>query len=337
MQVKNKPILLSICIPTYNRFRFLNSNLLSIFNQVTDDMDIEIIVSNNKSTDDTEAVVQKFLSHPKFKYFEQTENLGATKNILKLVKEYATGEFCWIVGDDDFLLQGALKVIVDLIAEKRGSTVYFYSSVTGIGLDEYNSYKENFDTTLLSYKVDKDHLKYQDIDKFEKLISPDYSIIFLGELMASIFRRSIWLQYDINSDGVNLEKLETTYPHSVILANTFFGKKAVYIETPLLVCLDGAREWLDKLGYILIEQVKNLLDLYEEKGLPKDIMRKCHKSYIQMTFKPFVKFLLNPKSKYGHKIDFLRYFLFIATHPYLLMVYIANVIKARGGGLMKKW
>lgn len=330
-------VLLSICIPTYNRANYLESCLLSIFSQLEEDMSVEIVVSNNKSTDHTTEIIDKYLDNKCLNYFEQDLNIGFAHNVLSVVKK-ASGEYCWIIGDDDFLIQGALKAVLDLIKKDDTKVDYYYASEKGFHLDSFNKYSKPFHTSKMGKENSIQKLDYQRVGKFEEIIGPDYSIIFLGELMVSIFKRDIWLSYTETSefDYEFLENLETTYPHSVVLANTFFGKEAIFIKTPLLLCLDGARDWWDKLGYILIEQVKNLLDLYQEKGLSPDILRKCHRSYIQMTFKPYVKFMLNPKSKYRNRINFSRYTLFLAKNPLLLLSYLKNVISARSRGPQKK-
>lgn len=57
-----KNYLLSICIPTYNRGEILKKTLASITNDPAFDRRVEIIVSDNCSTDNTEEVCKKFTS-----------------------------------------------------------------------------------------------------------------------------------------------------------------------------------------------------------------------------------------------------------------------------------
>ena len=82
-----KTILLSICIPTYNRSKTLENTLNSLFsNPEFDSNKIEVIVSDNCSTDDTAQVVAKY---PLVKYYCNKENVkdlnfaNATNNNLK--------------------------------------------------------------------------------------------------------------------------------------------------------------------------------------------------------------------------------------------------------------
>jgi len=55
---------LSICISTHNRAAFIGETLSSILCQVT--TDCEIVVSDNASIDNTEAVVSQYVDLPRF-------------------------------------------------------------------------------------------------------------------------------------------------------------------------------------------------------------------------------------------------------------------------------
>lgn len=101
---------LSICIPTYNRARFLGETLDGVIAQATDD--VEIVVSDNASTDDTEAVVRACQAKfPRLTYFRQPENKGADRNYLQSVAS-ARGEWCWLLGDDDPVEDGAIATLL---------------------------------------------------------------------------------------------------------------------------------------------------------------------------------------------------------------------------------
>ena len=314
--------LLSICVPTYNRDKLLYACLLSIFKQMDAELaqKVEVVVSNNCSTDGTANIVKEFLGHANFKYTEQPTNIGLAGNVISIVDKDATGDYCWIIGDDDFLFQGAIKAVVNLL-EKRSDIHYFYAKVKQIHVDDFAKYAEPFDTSHYPDKPLTTELDVLDIPKVENLVTPEYSIIFLGEIMASIFRRNMWISYKGNFEGNFLETLETTYPHSVIFANSFFGHKAVYIKTPLILVLDGAREWWDKVGFIIIVHIRRLLDLYREKGLSDADFDKCNKRYIQLSFPYFMKFLFK-KGTYKKDIFASKYLGFLASHPLLFSSYV---------------
>ena len=71
--------LLTIAIPTYNRSQYLRQNLSVLLPQFR--KELEIIVSDNASTDDTSEVVKEFIKAGlPVKYIQNTTNLGWAKN-----------------------------------------------------------------------------------------------------------------------------------------------------------------------------------------------------------------------------------------------------------------
>jgi len=68
-------IKLSICIPTYNRAAFLGEALDSVIRQATDE--VEIVVSDNASTDNTEALVREYQARfPRIRYHKNPGKSG---------------------------------------------------------------------------------------------------------------------------------------------------------------------------------------------------------------------------------------------------------------------
>ncbi len=92
----------SIIIPTFNRDKYLTRAVSSALAQDYNDM--EVIVSDNDSTDDTGVVVESFMDDKRFKYFKNSKNLGMAPNWRKALNEYATGDFFIILSDDDYLI-----------------------------------------------------------------------------------------------------------------------------------------------------------------------------------------------------------------------------------------
>jgi len=92
--------LVSIAIPTYNRANvFLKQAIHAALEQIYPN--IEIIVSNNHSTDNTEEVVKSF-ADPRIRYFRQPTNIGYMKNY-DFCLEQARGEYFSLLPDDDLI------------------------------------------------------------------------------------------------------------------------------------------------------------------------------------------------------------------------------------------
>jgi len=93
----SKP-LITIAIPTYNRAdKFLKDTLKCALNQTY--QNIEILVSDNCSTDNTEELVRSF-EDPRLTYYKQQENLGSYGNMNFLLKK-AKGHYFHMYHDDD--------------------------------------------------------------------------------------------------------------------------------------------------------------------------------------------------------------------------------------------
>lgn len=92
----------SLCIPQYNRIAFLLRALDIIARQTYSN--IEVIVSDDGSTDDTEAQITALQAHYRFPlvYFRNPVNIGFDANVRKSL-ELGTGDYCMLLGNDDTL------------------------------------------------------------------------------------------------------------------------------------------------------------------------------------------------------------------------------------------
>lgn len=114
--MKNKKPLLSICIPTYNRSRYLAVSLNNIIKHAnTFYGEIEIIISDNASTDDTATVVSDAQnSFGALFYYRNDSNLWYDRNLDAVIKK-ATGTYCWFLSDDELVLDWTIQYILNLL------------------------------------------------------------------------------------------------------------------------------------------------------------------------------------------------------------------------------
>ena len=101
----------SIIVPTYNRAILLKAGLESILKQ--DYHNIEIIVTDNASTDNTTAVVKAF-NDSRIIYFKQNENVGMPANYNKAL-QLCSGEYIHVFSDDDLMLDGCIQRKVEIL------------------------------------------------------------------------------------------------------------------------------------------------------------------------------------------------------------------------------
>lgn len=106
---------LSICIPTYNREPYLRQLLESLCNQQRPDT--EIVICDNASTDSTWDMVESLRRRfSNLRYVRSEVNCGPDANFLTCVQE-SLGEYCWFVGSDDDVIEGAVNSVIDLLIQ----------------------------------------------------------------------------------------------------------------------------------------------------------------------------------------------------------------------------
>lgn len=113
--------LFSVCIPAYNRARHLSALLDSIFAQ--DFRDFEIVICEDLSPERVQIAAVAHEYQARFpeviRYLENKQNLGYDGNIRTLVQE-ASGEFCFFMGNDDIMCEGALENVASVIRRHPG-------------------------------------------------------------------------------------------------------------------------------------------------------------------------------------------------------------------------
>ncbi len=108
--------LVSICIPAFNREASIVRALESALHQTYPN--IEVIVSDNASTDCTGNIVRAYAARDsRIKYFRNEKNIGSGRNFLKCF-EYASGEFVQGLGDDDWLSGNRIEEGVKQFSER---------------------------------------------------------------------------------------------------------------------------------------------------------------------------------------------------------------------------
>jgi len=119
-------IRLSICIATLNRARFIGETLDSILDQIEEG--VELVVVDGASSDDTVEVMARYCArYPQIVYRREPTNSGVDADYDKAVG-YASGEFCWLMTDDDLLKPGAIRRVLSAM-ERRPDLIVVNAEV----------------------------------------------------------------------------------------------------------------------------------------------------------------------------------------------------------------
>jgi len=261
---------LSICIPTFNRAALLESALASLVPQIKELGDeVELVVSDNCSTDGTREVVDRWREQFDIQYHKNEANIGIIRNVFKLVDQLARGEFCWLLGDDDMVRPGGVKSLLESL--KRNSDLdYFYINYS---IDNFER-REGASTTAADFcdwtRSGNDNLEERRVDRWETLIAEDFNA--LTPVYCSAFRRSAW-RNGANTLNANsaihqapFSSVSCTYPHALIFVQTLPGKPAWSSGYPWVI-MCGTESWSEFIPTVILLRFHELLDRYIEAGV----------------------------------------------------------------------
>jgi glycosyltransferase involved in cell wall biosynthesis len=113
--------LVSVVVPTYNRPDYLREAISSALRQSF--QNIEILVRDNASTDETRKVVQSF-SDRRIHYLRHPTNVGPTENVLGGCRE-ARGEYVANLHDDDIWEPDFLEKLVPPLQKNAAAAISF--------------------------------------------------------------------------------------------------------------------------------------------------------------------------------------------------------------------
>lgn len=221
--------LLSICIQTFNRSHYLKDCLEGIAQQLTQrdvlGEKVEVVVADNASTDDTEAVVIEYKQRiPRLIYVRNKTNLGFDGNTNVAVTS-ANGNYCWYFGDDDLIAPGAIEQVVSLCEQERYSII----STVPAPLDRTNIDK------ISDVKVEeKDlHTSTDPNTSYQQNYYP-------SALSLLIFRKDEWLEtadFSTHTPG-------WFYFESILKMAAISKLPTLHISTPLVYTGEDCR-WAD--------------------------------------------------------------------------------------------
>ena len=147
-------MILSICIPTYNRPKQLPNCLHSIYlAKKNSNLNFEVCVSDNGSNYDVTKVVKTYENKLSIRLNKNKVNLGYQLNLLKVIS-IAKGEYVWAIGDDDLLVPDSLKKIEKLLADNR-DVDFFYINSYFLDYSYLSKFEKPFDTKNLPNNMEK--------------------------------------------------------------------------------------------------------------------------------------------------------------------------------------
>lgn len=214
---------LSICIPTFNRVDCLDAALKSIAENLQGQNSAEVVVSDNNSSDATECIVKYYQEQLPILYHKNSANIGGIKNLVKAIS-LAKGEYVWLFSDDDIMISGSVKYLLDFLANHKDIEYVF------------------FPRALVTKDLQSTIHVVQPIAVMSDTIFPDGKSLFiscdgqmpsiLGFFSSTIIRRNLWAE-NIKKPNVSLSN---TWAHLITILNAILDKKCAILGKVGVLC-----------------------------------------------------------------------------------------------------
>jgi abequosyltransferase len=242
---------LSIGIPTYNRAPFLRECLESVLDSAAEHLDqVEILVSDNASTDDTRALVTRFQErYPQIRYYRHAANIGGENNFYAAA-QLVHGEYLWLLGDDDKLWPHAVPTVLHHLEQGYDFLV-----------SNFSVWEHDFSTVKLK-RVMPVHTDTVFNDPNRLLASFG---VQLGYISAVVLKQSLFLAPPrADYDAFARYGLAFMY---VVYASVFPRCRGLYLCDPLLCNRDNPRESdSDRWGRFFITGAQAVLARLQQLG-----------------------------------------------------------------------
>ena len=217
--------ILSICIATYNRAKFIGETLENIIPQLTDA--VEIVIVDGASTDNTQKVVHDYIQRSaRIRYVLLPANGGVDHDYNQVV-ELAQGEYCWLLTDDDLLKPDAISTVLTEIPK-------------GYSLIVVNAQVMNKDLSkvLQDKLIPIDANERYDGSKLEQLFQR--VIPYISFIGCVVINRALWMQRE------KTQYFGTEFIHVGVIFQTPLPTPALIIAEPYSSIRYGNAQWTSR-------------------------------------------------------------------------------------------
>ena len=294
--------LLSICIPTYNREKYLRDTLESIVSQdiFKNTNDVDIVISDNASTDGTRELVEKYLKlYPeKIIYHRNDSNIGFAN--FEKVLSIADGKFLKLNNDTLLLKPDSLEKMLSYIKNnlEEKNILFFSNNASNIGGGA---------------------ILYSDLNSFIKDIS--YYTTWIGSF-------GIWKSDFEKVIKIFNEKTWTEIPHTYILFNFLENHRHILcISEELFESVCPQKKGGNyNVAQVFGENYINFLNEFRDKNLLSTAVYNKEKYKL---IKFINKYYFDVRNKYNfQKTGYFKYLLkFYRWDLYFYLCYIKMGLK----------
>jgi glycosyltransferase involved in cell wall biosynthesis len=161
----------SIGLPVYNGSRYLRQALDSVLAQSF--QDFELVISDNASTDDTEAICRACAAQDaRVRYYRVPQNQGVTWNFRQVVAR-SSGEFFLWMAHDDMLAPDYVERCLEALHSSPAAVLCYAAAVD---VDEAGRQKPH-DEFGARVQADSAHIRFRDLIRMEHLCEPIFGLM----------------------------------------------------------------------------------------------------------------------------------------------------------------
>jgi glycosyltransferase involved in cell wall biosynthesis len=254
---------LGICIPTYNRAKYLERCLNSFIDNFSE-RGFSVYISDNASTDHTEALIRTlYQKYNIIVYNRNSQNIGAYNNILRVIK-MANTEYVWLMGDDDAIIKNGIEKVVAVL--QNGFDYIVLNSVP-------------YDITLENKRAEKtiectEEIKYTKGESHRLLINLR-KWYYHGFMSSMIIKTKMLHDLILKYEDESFALYNTSWLPMAIFYEAIRNGSGVFLCNPIVLNRDNPRS--DNKGfwnYFYIEHIK-AIEYLVTVGYPSRTVRKA--------------------------------------------------------------
>lgn len=301
--------ILSICLPTMNRAELLEIGLMNVMSEIEGLGDeVEFIVTDNGSTEDIEALVRR--TSPSIRFARIEEPVVFPRSILFAPRELARGEYVWIIGNDDMIVRGSVRRILDFV-KNHPDLDYIYLNHGWLGIEARNRQILEKDSCLPVEYRDFQCEASDDrvMDRFEDLVALTSTnpYAMFSTIFCYVAKRQIYLDHadliqplDAWEDAA--QTLDNMFPHAKLTMTACAGRPAGFIGHPCFIQGSYHQEYSQWIYKTMIYGHALLFQWLEHTTFDPKVLTLLWEALARMTGRLMVRLLDDPGQHQGQDI-----------------------------------
>ena len=270
--------LLSVCISTYNRAKWLSLSLPVLIREAAQlRQQIEVFVCDNTSTDTTPDVVAPYVAQGLVRYHRNPKNLGMLGNLRSTAQE-ARGQYIWILGDDDIVKPGALERVAQALHQNPDIALVYlnYAYTRDDSPKKIDQLPEFFAAATPVVPACPD--KLASIKELAVLNENFFTGIY-----CLVFQRAhALLAYSQFTEGEPFSSLPTCVPTTNHVLNHMMDLKGYWLGEPQLV-VNLNVSWMRYAWRWILERFPDIHDLAVKNGADPIMVNVWRENYMPHT------------------------------------------------------